>query len=106
MIYSEMLLTKMEGFKMITTYDEWAKGKPLNTGDQIDEEIFMYFLEVLPPIYIKNDDKLFIFQCSEPDDHDPKTGCLRYSTFKNDKYNGKYWYEGILTTRAVKEKYV
>lgn len=48
---------------------------------EVDEEIYMYFLEVLPPFYIRNG-----FQCSEP----VYSGSFDTFTEKD----GRYWYHG------------
>jgi len=64
-------------------------------GDEIDSEIYFYFLEVLPPIYHKNG----VFQVSEPYSH--IEGKPTYQTFQ--KIGSKYYYLGILTENRAEQ---
>lgn len=61
-------------------------------GQEIDEEIYDYFLGVLPPIYHKNG----VFQVSEP--YSSFSGQETYSTFKKLGVRfAQYYYLGHLT---------
>ena len=62
----------------------------LKPWDEIDEELYYYNWEVLPPIILQG---LGAFQVSEPINHN-KYGHGVYSTFI--EYKNKYYYLGIL----------
>lgn len=71
-------------------------------GDFIDEELYWYFLEVLPPItWFRKDGIVLneIFQVGEPMDQQGKNGAFRYESFKSyiDPETNKkvYQYIGI-----------
>jgi hypothetical protein len=67
----------------------------VNDGDEIDEEMYDYFLGVVPPEYSKEG----IFCCGEPSNHD-RIGNPMYDTFKC--VGDRYWYCGSLTIRQAK----
>lgn len=65
-------------------------------GEEVDEELYYYMLEQLPPIYPKPG----IFQVSEPDTHGAD-GLPRYATFETK--GGRYYYRGSLSTKQARE---
>ena len=67
-------------------------------GDEIDEEIYYYFLEVLPPATITRKG----FLVGEPYDHNGQ-GEAMFSTFYQYPGN-KYVYGGIKTIKEFKEE--
>lgn len=79
--------------KSIKTYQKWENsGKNfdafINPMDEVDEEMFMYFLEVLSPQFqIRN-----IFQSCESVCEDQ--GCAFYGTFQ--QIGERYFYLGAL----------
>lgn len=58
----------------------------VQVGDEVSEDIFDYFLNVLPPIYWT----ARLMQCSEPNNH--VDGKPTYTTFKRE--GGKIYYAG------------
>lgn len=75
------------------TYKEWIESKLpasqfLSVGDEVCNEIFEYFLEVLPPITWTKD----CLQMGEPYNHNEK-GQSQYLTL--EKINEKWTYTGI-----------
>ena len=74
------------------TMNGWTESKAgdfgayVNVGDEVDEEIFDYFLNVLPPIYWTAS----LMQCSEPNRH--VNGKPTYTTFKRE--GGRFFYVG------------
>lgn len=82
------------------TREQW-KGdfhKCCQPGEEISEDLYWYFLELLPPINLGSGAKMCGFQVSEPHDHvvctDGKMRA-RYPTFGTN--NGKFYYLGIFT---------
>lgn len=82
------------------TRDQW-KGdfhKCCPTGEEINEELYQYFYDILPPIGLSSGARMCGFQISEPHDHvlctDGKMRA-RYATFGSS--NGKFYYLGIFT---------
>ena len=67
-------------------FSEFAKAK-----NEVDEEIFYYFLEVLPPHYNRSG----IMQVGEPFTH--IKGIPAFETFTYS--HGKYFYVGIVTSQ-------
>ena len=65
-------------------------GTFLTVGDIVDEEMFYYFVEVLPPATLTQ----ARVQIGEPDNHDER-GYPRYQTL--DKLNGQWTYTGVKT---------
>lgn len=74
---------------MIKTYKDWDCDlhEYLQIGDEVDEEMYYYFLEVLPPVY--DSDRLV--QIGESYSIS-KEGKETYSTLEN--INGKWIYKG------------
>ena len=70
-------------------FDHYAK-----PGDEIGEELYGYFLGVLPPIYHKNG----VFQVSEPYSHTAK-GFPTYGTYQ--KLGNQYFYHGNITEKQA-----
>lgn len=68
----------------------------LKPNDEIDEDLYYYFLEVLPPEYQENG----VFQVGEPYSHDKENKPI-FDTFEQIK--DKYFYRGHLTTKQAKE---
>lgn len=67
-------------------------------GEEITEELYNYFFDLLPPIGLKSSASMCGFQVSEPHDHVKcKDGKYRgrYATFGTS--GGKYYYLGIFT---------
>jgi len=85
-------------------YKDWPKGKSatewLQAGDEVDEELYYYFLEVVPPAIMKGG----AFAVGEPlrynENHDPVYQCFRLTGHTNNKY----YYMGELTKREFAEK--
>jgi hypothetical protein len=71
-------------------------------GEEIDEEVYYYNLDVLPPIYLENMG-FSAFQVSEPYNH-TRDGFPTYSTFI--KYKGRYFYLGIMTTKQANRELI
>ena len=97
---------------MITMKSWNDSGKPFSEfakpGDEVDEEIYMYFLEVLPPETMETKGGISMFQVGEASDTDPKTGKYRYATFisykdLDDKGNiiEKYQYKGDMVKTKI-----
>lgn len=67
-------------------------------GEEISEELYNYFLDILPPISLRSGASMCGFRVSEPHDHVLRKDGLyhaRYATFGTS--NGKYYYLGIFT---------
>ena len=92
-----------KGVKMLKTEKGWHESKKnlteyLNVGDKVDEDMFDYFLGVLPPIQ-----KPGVLQINEPYDTNRK-GAFTYMTLK--KNNDNWHYIGTLSTKdAVEYKF-
>ena len=81
------------------TMEQWSTSKRdfssfAEPGDEIDEEIFYHFLEVLPPAIMT----MFGFLVGEPYSHDNNNKPL-YAAFHNSP-NHRYYYEGHKTVKA------
>ena len=85
------------------TMEQWRESKEDFTkfakpGDEIDEEIYFYFLEVLPPAKMTG----YGFLVGEPYDHNEDNKPL-YAAFYNkpayDKPDDRYYYGGHKTIR-------
>lgn len=74
--------------RKIKTYKDWEGRleEYLNVGDEIDEEMYNHFLNVLPPAYWNNG----ILQVGEP--ADTFGGKFTFSTFT--KVNNRFFYKG------------
>lgn len=68
----------------------------LKPGDEIDKELYWYFLEVLPPVYQDRG----VFQPDEPYSHNSE-GKPTFDTFQ--KITDRYFYKGHLTTDEAKK---
>ncbi len=85
----------MEATKEVKTRKGWETsgqnlGEYLQVGDVVDEEMEMYFLEVLPPATWTSR----VIQIGEPYDHDHR-GLPRFSTL--EKIEGNWVYKGNRT---------
>lgn len=65
-------------------------------NDEIDRDIYDYFLEVLPPIYCDNG-----FMVSEPYSYSSKYNTQTFACYVS--LGGKYYYFGNISPLAVKE---
>jgi hypothetical protein len=81
-----------------SSFDEFVK-----PGEEIDEGMYWYFLEVLPPIFHRNG----VFQVGEPYSHTAE-GLPTYGTYQtmrdldeNGEVVDKYFYHGNLTTKQA-----
>ena len=74
----------------LKTYEAWDSDwdKYFQLGDYVDDEMWDYALEVLPPQYWKSD----LLQIGEPHDHGGENGKARYSTFQ--KHGSQWVYTG------------
>lgn len=83
---------------MIKTKKDWhgTLEEYLITGDEVDEELYYYFLEVLPPAYMSRG----VFQVGEPYSHNEENKPL-YDTFQ--EVAGRYYYRGHMTTAEAKK---
>ena len=86
-----------EGVKM-KTKKQWDDSKQnfkqfVNPGDQIDSELFYYFLEVLPPAAMLSGG----FLVGEPYNTD-ENGNFQYDCFY--EMDRKYFYKGLITRKA------
>ncbi len=72
------------------TYEAWAGQLTdhLNLGDCVDEALYWYFLEVLPPAHWSDR----IVQIGEPQDHAGPEGRARFSTLQ--RYGEAWYYTG------------
>lgn len=87
----------------VKTMAEWNVNgvdftKYVEDYDEIDEELYNYFMDVLPPMSLRTTQGFVDcgFQCSEPYDivyDNEGNGHNTYSTF--GKKNGKYYYMGL-----------
>ena len=76
------------------TFKQWGEtcetlDKFLQIGDIVDEEMKMYFLEVLPPACWSSD----CIQIGEPSRGDPITGEHMFETL--EKIDGNWVYAGV-----------
>ena len=83
---------------MIKKFKDWhtTLEEYLKPNDEIDEEMYWYFLGVLPPVMSYKG----IFQPDEPWSHNSK-GQPLYDTF--EKIGERYFYRGHLPTNEAKE---
>lgn len=83
---------------MIKTFKDWhtTLEEYLKPNDEIDEELYYYFLEVLPPTFYSNG----VFQPDEPYSHNSKNEPL-FNTFQQK--GDRYFYMGHLPTNEAKE---
>jgi len=75
------------------TFAQWHDSKKsltefLNIGEEVEQEIVDYFIEVLPPVTWTST----IVQCGEPYDSFGKNGAYRYITF--EKVSKLWFYTG------------
>ena len=75
------------------TYKGWNDSgkeldKYLQKGDEVDEEMYWYFVEVLPPATLRSN----IVQIGEPSSHNTQ-GQPEFDTL--EKINNKWVYTGI-----------
>ena len=100
--------------KEIKTLEGWRESKInsitdyLNQGDQIDEELYNYFLDIMPPISLNSGNGIVFagFQVSEPygDRRDINDKWrTTYSTFGCN--GGHYYYLGLNFKGKVKSEY-
>ncbi|MBA7711695.1 hypothetical protein ES703_120661 [subsurface metagenome] len=91
------------------TFSEWGKQKGdfstyVNPGDEIDEEMYWYFLEVLPPRIMKN----YGFLVGEPSAHNKKDEAV-YDAFYESPDGKRFYYGGLKTAKefvnSSNEKY-
>ena len=87
-------------------YNDWPKGTSfpgewVKPGDEIDEEMYYYFLEVLPPAVMKGG----AFAVGEAVRHDDKGEAL-YNCFRMIGIESptKYYYMGLMSVRELAEK--
>ena len=71
----------------------------LQPKDEIDNELYEYALNVLPPQLYENG----LLQTGEPYSQD-KSGHYTYASYVEK--DNKFWYLGHLTTQAIKSKYI
>lgn len=76
------------------TYEQWQEsgenlGEFLQVGDVVDEELQIYFLEVLPPACWSRD----CIQIGEPSKADPVTGANMFETL--EKKGDSWIYAGV-----------
>lgn len=87
-------------FTVATLFNWRAEGKSFNQYclpfSQVSEQIYQYFLEVLPPMY-KNRG----FMVSEPYDYDPTVNQSTYATFC--KVDGKCYFLGDIAPKKYDE---
>lgn len=80
----------------------------LEIGDEVDQELVDYFVNVLPPATLRGD----LVQMGEPYSHEPdENGKYRatYLTFARERYSGNWKYAGICFRGekiAVEKKYI
>ena len=84
---------------MVKTKKGWDESKKnltdyLNIGDEVDEKMWYYFLEVLPPIRSSR-----VIQISEPYDYNDKEMFTYITLKKNDE---RWYYIGTLSTKDAK----
>jgi hypothetical protein len=85
------------------TLAEWQTGehggfsKYCKPFDQVDREIYDYFLEILPPMY-----KTSGFMVSEPYDYDYECNQSTYAAFCH--INGAYYFLGDIAPKKYSEK--
>lgn len=86
--------------KNIYTFKQWEKDETFQAqeGQQISEEIYNHFFNLLPPIYIScftYGNYSDIFLCSEPIRHAPDSkGIFRAKYHAFGKKDGKCYYIG------------
>ena len=84
--------------KPVKTLEQWQEsdkhnlGEFLQIGDEVDEEMAMYFIEVLPPACMSRK----CVQLGEPSRHDAKTGRPMFETLQ--KEDGEWIYKGVALT--------
>lgn len=83
------------------TFSEWQQTtlnfhQFVESGETIDEEMFHYFLCVVPPAFISHEGKFFL--SGEPDCFDGEE--LLYSSFM--KRGDEYIYSGLMPLSAAK----
>lgn len=79
------------------TYNQWNEQKTdfakfVNAGDEIDEKMFYYFLEILPPVIMTSKG----FLMGEPYTHDANGNPVYESFGQSGK---KYFYVGLQTLK-------
>ena len=79
------------------TMEQWTESrKPLDqfltVGDEVDEEIVMYFIATLPPACMSDR----CVQLGEATRHNPKNRRPMFETV--EKLNGKWYYTGVKET--------
>lgn len=85
---------------IMKTMQQWDKsgidfGKFAQPGDEIDEAMFMYFLEVLPPARQMS----YGFLVGEPYDHRGENNKARFDAFYESPDGKKYYYGGLKSIR-------
>ena len=83
------------------TFSEWQQTtlnfhQYVESGEAIDEEMFDYFLGVVPPTFVASEGKFFL--TGEPDCFDGEE--LLYSSFM--KHGDEYIYSGLMPLSAAK----
>jgi len=82
------------------TMKQWHESKLnfesfITPGDEIDSELFWYFLEVLPP----RKQMAFGFLVGEPTRHDPETGEGMLDAFYESPDGKRFFYGGLKTVK-------
>lgn len=89
----------------IHTLQEWQNGEHGGFSEyclpysQVDEDIYWYFMEILPPKYNSHG-----FQVSEPYSYCEQYNTATYATFV--KYGGSHYYLGNISPKAVNDEFV
>ena len=79
---------------VLRTHATWGDGyKWPSVGDAVDDEWYMYFLEVLPPATMVAD----LIQIGEPHDHRGANGAARFDTIQ--KFDAQWIYTGHRSRR-------
>ena len=80
----------------IYTQEQWTKDGTFKAkaGQQVEDDIYYYFLNVLPPICWRDGQ----FLCSEP--YDSERGNFRYFAFYEK--DNQFYYAGLKTKQQAK----
>jgi hypothetical protein len=88
----------------IKTLEKWEKSEvQLITLDKIDDHLFYYFFDVLPPNILFSDKNVLLFQVPEACNYN-ENGVPTYSTYiqlknENDEKDNTYVYLGVMTKK-------
>lgn len=97
-----LITSDIKRYEIMKTKKQWDNSKEnletfLQPKDEIDEEFYWYFIEILPPIYQTS----YGFLVGEPHSHNWLNEA-RYGAFIHNPTRTKFWFLGNLTVKQFR----